>query len=105
MISDEYLNHPVRLIVAATLSSSDYITGVDIEIAHNLLCRFVREFKTLCGLRHCFIDVHQLLHYANRVRNLGPLWVYTYYEYKNINGLLLRNIHETGNIDTQVARA
>lgn len=37
------------------------------------------------------------------MRNLGPLWVYTCYEYEDLNGHFLRLTHGTWHLESQIA--
>lgn len=78
-----------------------------IEIVRDLLHRFVKEFQFLYGLKFCSINLHLhlLLHLPDCVRILGSLWTYTCYEYENLNGQLLKLIHGTCHIDTQIAHS
>ncbi|XP_011859941.1 PREDICTED: uncharacterized protein LOC105557338 [Vollenhovia emeryi] len=101
----DYFEHFLRLIMALSILSSDSITECMIEIARDLLHRFVREFQILYGIEHCSINLHQLLHLPDCVQMLGPLWAYTCYEYEDLNGKLLKLIHGTCHIDTQIAQS
>ncbi|CAL1685139.1 unnamed protein product [Lasius platythorax] len=101
----DYFEHFLRLIIALSILSSDFITEHMMEISKDLLHRFVREFQLLYGIEFCSINLHQLLHLPDCVRNLGPLWAYTCYEYEDINGQLLKLIHGTSHIDSQIAQS
>ncbi|XP_067203636.1 uncharacterized protein [Linepithema humile] len=101
----DYFEHFLRLIVALAILSSDSITNHMIEIARDLLHRFVREFQFLYGIEFCSINLHQLLHLPDCVKNLGPLWANTCYEYESLNGKLLKLIHGTSHIDSQIAQS
>lgn len=101
----DYFEHYLRLVTAITILSSDNISEDAIAMAENLLHRFLREFEVLYGLQFCTINFHQLMHLPDCVRNFGPLWAYSCYEYENINGELLKLIHGTWHIDTQIANS
>lgn len=103
IISEVHFNNLLRLVVASAILSSDKITNIMIDVADDLLHRFVREFEDLCGVQYCSINVHLLLHLSSCVRNLGPLWVYSCYEYEDLNGQYLKLIHGTWHLDTQIA--
>ena len=49
--------------------------------------------------------MQQLLHIPDIVERLGPLWIYSFFEYENLNIELLRLVHGTCHIDTQIARS
>lgn len=101
----DYLEHFLRFVTAVSLLSSDLITQNMIDTARDLLHRFVQEFQVLYGAQFCSINIHQLLHLPDCVLNLGPLWAYTCYEYEDLNGQLLKLIHGTTHIDTQIAHS
>lgn len=100
----EYYDHYMKLVVALSFLSSPSISLDMIEKADELLHEFVRDFQILYGLRHCSINVHMLLHLADCVRFLGPLFVYGCFGYENINGEMLRDIHGKTNVDSQIVR-
>ncbi|XP_026830127.1 uncharacterized protein LOC113563129 [Ooceraea biroi] len=101
----DYFEYFLRLIIALSILNSDFITEDMIEIARDLLHRFVKEFQFLYGIQFCSINLHQLLHLSDCIRILGPLWAYTCYEYENLNGQLLKLIHGTCHIDTQIVQS
>lgn len=51
------------------------------------------------------MNVHQLLHLPDNVQKLGTLWAHSCYEYEDMNGQLLKLIHGTGHINTEVAKS
>lgn len=93
----------MTLIVAATILSADEIPNMAIDVAEDLLHRFVKNFQDLYGFQFSSINVHLLLHLPNCVRNLGPLWSYSCYEYEDLNGQFLKSIHGTWHLETQMA--
>ena len=56
-------------------------------------------------MQFCSINIHQLRHLADNVVKLGPLWIFSYFEYKNLNGQFLKLVHGTRHIETQIATA
>ena len=88
IMRQDYFNQYLLLLTAISILSSDVITSEMIEVSRDFLHRYVREFETLYGVRYCFINVHQLLHYPDIVQRLGPLWVYICFEYEDLNGKL-----------------
>ena len=104
IIRQDYFDHYLLLAFAISLLNADRITPQMIEISRNYL-NFVREFENLYGLLFCSINVHQLLHLSDIVERLGPLWVYSCFVCENLNGELLRLVHGTCQIDTQIARS
>lgn len=103
IMKEEYFQHFLRLIVASAMLSSERITDMMIEVADDLLHRFVHEFEDLYGLQYCSINIHLLLHLPSCVRNLGPLWAYMCYESEDLNGYFLKTIHGTWHLESQIA--
>lgn len=103
IMTDEYFNHFLRLMVASAILSSDKIINVMIDVADDLLHRFVIEFEDIYGIQFCSINVHLPLHLSSCVRNLGRLWAYSCYEYEDLNGKIVKLVHGTWHLDTQIA--
>ncbi|CAG5075370.1 Protein of unknown function [Cotesia congregata] len=76
-----------------------------VEVARDLLNCFIRDFEQLYGLRYCSINIHLLIHLPDSVKNLGPLWAHTCYESEDLNGQLLKLLHGTWHIDSQLTRS
>ena len=47
-------------------------------------------------------NIHNLLHIVRSVKQLGPLWANSSFEFENANGYLKSLFHGTQNIDMQV---
>lgn len=85
--------------------SADSISYELIDTTEAMLHKFVEKFQSLYGLKHCSINVHQLLHLPQCVRDMGPLCDHLCYRYEDLNGQFLKSIHGTRHIDTQITRA
>lgn len=64
----DYFEHYLRLVIAVTILSFDNITDFMIQIAKDLLRRFVREFQDMYGIQFCSINIHLLLHLGDGVQ-------------------------------------
>ena len=62
------------------------------------MCPFVE----LSGKQFQTFNVHQLLHLAEVVRDLGPLWSNSCFPFEDYNGDLRELFHGTKNVDGQV---
>lgn len=100
----DFFDHYLHLIAGVSVLSLDNIPVHSIEIADKLLHKFVQDFQLLYGLQFCSINVHQLLHLSECVKNMGPLSVHLCYRYEDLNGQFLKRIHGTWHIDSQIAR-
>lgn len=105
ILRPNYFEHYLLLVTAISLLNADKINQQMIDIAQDLLYKFVRQFETLYGLVYCSINIHQLLHLPQCVRVLGPLWSFSCFAYENLNGLFLQLVHGTWHIDTQIAKS
>ena len=47
-------------------------------------------------------NIHQLLHFADSVRHLGPLWAHSTFPFENLNGVLRKLFHGSRTPDVQV---
>ena len=63
-------------------------------------CMYLHVYHT--GQRHYTFNVHQLLHIADAVRNLGPLWAHSAFPFEDTNGWLGDLFHGTRNPHKQV---
>jgi len=66
-----------------------------LNLADRYLKQFVRDFKLLYGKQYMTYNIHLLLHLSDSVRNWGPLWCYSNYDFENVNGSLLKMFHGT----------
>nr|XP_012234439.1 PREDICTED: uncharacterized protein LOC105679152 [Linepithema humile] len=105
ILRQDYFNHYLLLVVAISMLNSEEISFFMINIARDFLNKFVREFEHLYGLQFCSINIHQLRHLPDNVIKMGPLWVFSCFEYENLNGQLLKLVHGTRHIETQIYRA
>lgn len=48
------------------------------------------------------MNVHQLRHIVDCIKNWGPLWGYSCFPFESVNGHLKRHFHETRNMNAQV---
>jgi len=62
-------------------------------------------FPFLCDLRYQTINVHNLLHLAQAVRELGPLLTHSCFHFQDKNGYILKMIHGTQNVSSQIVTA
>lgn len=99
----DYFEHYLLLLNGISLLNANVITNSMIEQSRELLHKFVREFESKYDPIFCSINIHLLLHLPDSVINTGPLWAHSCYKFEDINGKLLKQIHGTSHIDTQLA--
>lgn len=72
------------------------------QIAEGALFLFVQCFQDLYGLRYCTLNLHQLVHLVDCVKQTGPLFVNNCFIFEDLNGFIVKHIHGTQGIDTQL---
>jgi hypothetical protein len=67
-----------------------------------LLKAFYENCSILYGDEFCGLNVHNLKHYVPCVRMWGPLWAWSCFGFESLNGEILRSVHGTGNVCSQI---
>ena len=71
--------------------------------AERLLYNFCENFEFLYDECYMTLNMHQLLHLAVSVRDLGPLYTNSCFSIEDSNGFVLKMIQPTQGIDNQIA--
>ena len=66
---------------------------------------FVRCFQLCILTEKELFNVHSLLHLADGIKNLGPLWTHSCFPTESYNGNLLKIFHRTQNVELQIISA
>ena len=90
---------------ALFLLLSDSISVIDLKTANTLLKLYCLKIGQLYGARYRTSNVHSLLHYTDKVRDLGPLWCNSCFPYEDFNGDISKLFHGTRGVQTQVLSA
>ena len=114
----QYFKHYTQLVNGILLLSSEVITVPDLNAAEALLKSFYTEFSQLYGKliyigifalifllpgeKRTTMNIHFPSHLSECVRQWGPLWAYTCFQYENMNGHLWETFHGTRNMSKQV---
>ena len=99
LLPDEYYEHYALLCQAIYLLNSDLISSHRLKKANKLLHRFYYSFSSLYNKRYLTLNMHQLLHLADCVKNLGPLFSFSCFDHEHCNGIISKMIHS---IDVQL---
>lgn len=105
LIPDEYLAHLTLLSNAVFIFYQHSITPAELAHAEACLNTFCAEFERLYGKRYLSANFHNLQHLAEDVRNFGPLWNTDCFAYENASGHLLKKIHGTRSVPSQLVTA
>ena len=67
----------------------------DISKTESMLFEFYTRATKLYSLDMCTHVTHSLIHLTKCVRNLGPLWCYSMFEFESMNEQLKSQVHGT----------
>lgn len=99
-----YLKHFAKFVHAILILMGDTVTVDDINIAHDLIVDFVYNAPNLYGEHVCTFNLHLLLHAAQCVKNWGPLWCYSLFQFEHNNGVLTSLFNGTRQVCSQIVK-
>ncbi|KAG0434150.1 hypothetical protein HPB47_019318 [Ixodes persulcatus] len=102
VLHPRFWRHLARLAEAVHLLLRMEISPSQINRAETLLKKFVAQVPILYGQAAMTFNVHQLLHLANTVRRMGPLWANSAFTFESGNGQLLRHVTAAKGVPGQV---
>ncbi|CAF2135841.1 unnamed protein product, partial [Rotaria magnacalcarata] len=85
----------LSFLTAINLASSESITIETINLVKELLHYFVKQYQNIFGLRHMTFNIHSLLHANESLKYIGPLWMYSTFNYEGIDKDLISTVHGT----------
>ena len=100
-----YYEHFLLLSEAIFILLLDSISERQLEYVERSLLHFCILFEGYYGLRFQTANFHLLVHLADDVRSLGPLWTHSCFHFEDKNGFLLKTFHGTQNIQFQIISA
>jgi hypothetical protein len=104
VLLDTYVNHLTQFVAAMTLLLRDRVTEEDIEKADQLINHFIVEAGDLYGKKVYTFNMHLLTHFPQCVRNWGPVWGYSLFQFEDANGRMTKNICGTREVGMQIAK-
>ena len=105
LIAEENLTHLTLLSNAMFIFYQHAITPAQLAEAEQCLNRFCAKFEELLGKRFQTSNFHNLQHLVQDVRNFGPLWNTDCFAYENASGHLVKKIHGTRHVPSQLITA
>lgn len=91
-LPQKYYDHYQLLTVSMQTLLSKTITEEEIQKCELQLNLFVEQFETLYGVEEMKYNVHLLLHIPLCVRNYGPMWTFSLFNFEDINGVLKKYV-------------
>ena len=106
MLAPNYFQHFAILSQASFILLQDSISEQELQQCERLLEYFSLMFPYLYELRYQTINIHNLLHLPQSVRELGPLWTHSCFHFEDKrNSYILKMIHRTQNVSSQIVTA
>ncbi|CAC5363251.1 unnamed protein product [Mytilus coruscus] len=102
ILDQERWSHYLLLVNAMHVLLKYGSTDEEVNEAELYLLEFCKNFPRLYNGCYMRLNIHQLLHLADCVRNLGPLYTHSCFSFEDKNGALIRMIRGTQNIDSQI---
>jgi len=98
-LPEEYLDNLCFLVNGIYLLLADSLTNEEIDQAEMSLAKFQISFQHLYGPENCGLNVHNIgCHLADYVRRHGPLWAWSCFGFEDVNGIMLKSAHGTGDV-------
>lgn len=102
ILKEKYLQHFALLSESVYILLKVCISSYDIEKVQTNLKTFVINFEKYYGLNKMVYNVHLLTHLVKNVVKCGPLWAYSTLNFESNNGVLIRNVNGTTDVEHQI---
>ena len=102
LFPQKYWDHHALLVIAIYWLLQQSISSHQVEVCQTMLNQYCYQFSSLYSERYMTANLHLLLHLPDTVKLLGPLWVYSCFQFEGQNGLLKSMINGTRQVDKQI---
>lgn len=103
LMPSKYIEHFRLLSSSIYILLKPIISIEELEETEKTLKRFVNNYQDYYGEVSMTMNVHQILHLVDCVRNFGPLWTFSMFPFESYNGLLKSFIVAPTDILHQIA--
>ena len=105
ILPDNYFSHYMLFVQAINFLLKDSISQSELQETETLLDNFCKSFSSLYQERFYTLNIHQLLHLVDDVRDLGQLHTHSCFTFEDKNGFILKLIHGTQSVNNQIISA
>ncbi|XP_067654084.1 uncharacterized protein [Haliotis asinina] len=105
ILPDEYLTHYLLLVEGIFILLQRSVSHKQLSRAKVLIAKFCASVDFLYSERNMTSNMHALLHLAQKVEDLGPLWCHSCFFYEDLNGDLRSLFHGTQKVELQISVA
>ena len=102
ILTKPYFVHFCLLARSIFILSKEGITNEELESVETALLLFVEQYQYLYGKQYLTLNQHQLVHLVDCVKDTGPLYVNNCFIFEDLNGFIVKHIHGTQGVDTQL---
>ena len=103
VLPDDFRDHFQLFVHSMLILSSDHVLESQIPEANQMLLDFVKGVADLYGPEFCSFNCHSLTHASSCVRNWGPLYQYSAFQFENFNGILLNLFQGSNNVCMEIS--
>jgi hypothetical protein len=91
------LSQSIYILLKVEITANE-MTAVDADLS-----LFVEQFEEYYGVNNMYYNIHLISHLVECVRNCGPLWAHSNFEFEDNNGVLVDYVKGTTHVLDQVA--
>lgn len=102
ILDNERFSHFILLVNAMHILLKCGSTDAEVDLAEKMLTTFCQHFSKLYDKCYMTLNLHQLVHLADSVRYLGPLYTHSCFSFEDKNGAIMKMIKGTQCIDSQI---
>ena len=102
LLPQKFWDHHALLVIAIYWLLQQSISPRQVEACQAMLNQYCYQFSSLYSERYMTANVHLLVHLPDCVKQLGPLWVHSCFQFEGKNGLLKSLINGTRHVDKQI---
>ncbi|CAC5414618.1 unnamed protein product [Mytilus coruscus] len=102
ILDRDRFSHYLNLVNASQILLMNGSTEEKLKNVEDMLFSFCGKFSTLYNKKYMTLNIHQLVHLVDCVKELGPLYTHSYFPFEDKNGFVLKLIRGTQNIDSQI---
>lgn len=103
IMKQTYLDHFTLFSEAIFIFLKARIGPLHFKIATKKLMKFHDDFEKLYGEEYMMHNVHLLRHIPKCVKDCGPLWAYSNFNFESNNGSLVKQVKGTTDVELQVS--
>lgn len=105
ILPDDQYHHFSLIVFSIFILLKEDISSRELTKCRQMILEFVINIPGLYQERYSTSNVHLLLHLADKVEDLGPLWSSSCFYFEDFNGQLRHLFHGTQKIECQIASA